>query len=88
MGQAKTHLQHVMSATSMNVVRLLRWLTDEPKAKTSYSTFAQLYQITAYSPYRRIRHQYQPAEEPRAGQNNYEDDKPPQRLYHHPCQSC
>jgi transposase len=46
-GQGKTHLQHVMSAAIMNVVRILRWLADEPKAKTSCSTFAQLYQMTA-----------------------------------------
>jgi hypothetical protein len=36
-----------MSATIMNVVRILRWLAEEPKAKTSHSTFAQLYQMTA-----------------------------------------
>jgi hypothetical protein len=45
-GQAKTHLQHLMSATIMNVVRMLRWLADEPKAKTRHSTFAQLYQMS------------------------------------------
>jgi transposase len=46
-GQAKTHLQHLMSATILNVVRMLRWLADEPKAKTRQSTFAQLYQMSA-----------------------------------------
>ena len=45
-GQAKTHLQHVMSAAIMNVMRMLRWLADEPKAKTRHSTFAQLYQMS------------------------------------------
>jgi hypothetical protein len=46
-GHAKTHLQHLMSATIMNVMRMLRWLAEELKAKTSCSTFAQLYQMTA-----------------------------------------
>ncbi len=46
-GQAKTHLQHLMSATMMNVMRMLRWLAEEPKAKTPRSTFARLYQMTA-----------------------------------------
>jgi transposase len=46
-GQAKTHLQHLMSAAIMNVVRMLRWIADEPKAKTRRSTFAQLYQMRA-----------------------------------------
>lgn len=45
-GQAKTHLQHLVSAAIMNVVRMLRWIADEPKAKTRQSTFAQLYQIS------------------------------------------
>jgi hypothetical protein len=45
-GQAKTHLQHVMSAAIMNVVRMLCWLADEPKAKTPRCTFAQLYQMS------------------------------------------
>jgi hypothetical protein len=31
----------------MNVVRILRWLAEEPKAKMSHSPFAQLYQMTA-----------------------------------------
>lgn len=42
-GQLKTHLAHLMIATAMNVVRLLRWLADEPKARTRRSAFAQLY---------------------------------------------
>lgn len=44
LGQAKTHLQHVMTAASINVVRMLNWLADVPKAKTRPSAFAQLYQ--------------------------------------------
>lgn len=46
-GQAKTHLQHVMTAAAINVMRILRWLADEPKASTCRSPFAQLYQSTA-----------------------------------------
>jgi hypothetical protein len=46
LGQAKTHLQHLMTAAIMNVMRMLRWLAKEPKAKTPRSTFARLYQAT------------------------------------------
>jgi len=46
-GQAKTHLAHLMTAAAMNVVRLLRWMADEPKAPTELSVFAQLHQIAA-----------------------------------------
>src|SRR5713101_7093678 len=44
LGQAKTHLQPLMTAAIMNVMRLLRWLAEEPKAKTPRSAFARLYQ--------------------------------------------
>jgi hypothetical protein len=47
MSCAKTHLQHVMTAASINVVRILRWRAEEPKAKTQQSTFARLYQVAA-----------------------------------------
>ena len=43
-GQAKTHLAHLMAAAVMNIVRLLRWLAGEPKAQTKLSPFARLYQ--------------------------------------------
>ena len=42
-GQAKTHLAHLMAAAIINVVRLLRWLAGEPKAQTQRSSFARLY---------------------------------------------
>ena len=42
-GLAKTHLQHLMTAAAMNVVRLLRWLARETKAVTRPSAFARLY---------------------------------------------
>ena len=44
LGQAKTHLQHVMTAAIMNVMRILRWFAEEAKAKTPCSAFARLYQ--------------------------------------------
>ena len=44
-GQAKVHLQHLMIAAIMKVMRILRWLADEPKAKTLRSAFAKLYQV-------------------------------------------
>jgi transposase len=43
-GQAKTHLAHLMAAAVINIVRLLRWLAGEPKAQTKLSPFARLYQ--------------------------------------------
>ncbi|SDA35274.1 Transposase DDE domain-containing protein [Methylobacterium sp. UNC378MF] len=46
-GQAKTHLAHLMRAAAMNLVRLLRWLSDEPKAKTRHGAFAQLHALTS-----------------------------------------
>ena len=44
LGQAKTHLAHLMAAAIINIVRMLRWLAEEPKARTRPSTFARLYQ--------------------------------------------
>lgn len=43
-GQAKTHLQHLMAAAIINVVRILDWICEEPKAKTRTSAFARLHQ--------------------------------------------
>ena len=45
-GQAKTHLQHLMTAAIINSVRILRWLAEQPKAKTPRSAFAKLYAVT------------------------------------------
>jgi len=42
-GIAKTHLQHVLIATAINVVRALRWLEQVPLAQTRHSHFARLY---------------------------------------------
>ncbi|MEV8396292.1 MULTISPECIES: IS1182 family transposase [unclassified Streptomyces] len=41
-GTAKTHLQHVLTATAMNLVRLDSWLTSSPTAPTRTSAFAAL----------------------------------------------
>ncbi len=41
-GTAKADLQHVMTAMAMNVVRLLAWFADVPKARTRLSAFARL----------------------------------------------
>jgi IS5 family transposase len=42
-GLAKTHLQHVLTAMAMNMVRALRWLADAQLAQTRRSAFATLY---------------------------------------------
>jgi hypothetical protein len=33
-----------MTAAAINVIRILRWLSGEPKATTQVSAFARLYQ--------------------------------------------
>jgi transposase len=46
-GQTKIHLQHLMVAAALNLIRLIHWLGGEPKAKTAVSAFARLYQPAA-----------------------------------------
>ena len=41
-GMQKTHLQHVMIATAINIVRTLAWLDEEPLASTRTSKFSAL----------------------------------------------
>jgi transposase len=41
-GLAKTHVQHVATATAMNVDRIVAWLDERPRAKTRTSRFAAL----------------------------------------------
>ena len=41
-GLAKTHLQHILIATALNLVRLDAWLNDVPIAKTRISRFKKL----------------------------------------------
>ena len=40
--RAKTYLQHVITATAINVVRVVAWLERTPCAKTRRSAFAAL----------------------------------------------
>ena len=42
-GAAKTHLQHVLIGTAINLVRVGHWLADEPRAKTRQSAFVRLH---------------------------------------------
>ncbi len=46
-GLAKNHLQHLMIAAGINLIRIVRWLMGEEKAKTPVSAFARLYQQAA-----------------------------------------
>ena len=41
-GLAKTHLQHVLTATAVNISRVGAWLADIPMSSTRTSTFAAL----------------------------------------------
>ena len=43
-GLAKTHVQHVLTAAAMNLARVARWLTDEPRARTRRSPLLKLRQ--------------------------------------------
>lgn len=45
-GVAKTHLQHVLTATAVNLVRIAAWLRGEPLAQTRISRFAALANTT------------------------------------------
>ncbi len=42
LGQAKTHLQHVLTAAAINFVRVARWLDEVPVAQTRQSPFVTL----------------------------------------------
>lgn len=41
-GQAKTHLQNILTAAAINLSRIVAWLTDVPQEKTRTSHFAKL----------------------------------------------
>lgn len=41
-GLAKTHLQHIMTAVAINLVRLMHWWEELPKAQTRISRFQAL----------------------------------------------
>ena len=42
LGSAKVHLQHILTVTAMNVVRLIAWIWGIPPETTRTSRFAQL----------------------------------------------
>jgi transposase len=41
-GLAKTHLQHLLTAAAINIVRIVNWLNEVPLARTRQSRFAAL----------------------------------------------
>jgi transposase len=41
-GEAKTHLQHILTAGAINLVRFASWMAGVPHAKTRISRFAAL----------------------------------------------
>jgi transposase len=41
-GLARTHLQHLLTAAALNLVRAVAWLSETPRAKTRPSRFAAL----------------------------------------------
>ena len=46
-GLAKTHLQHVLTAVAMNLMRLLAWWEERLKAQTRHSRFTAVLQAAA-----------------------------------------
>ena len=46
-GLAKTHLQHILTAAALNIVRVDAWLTGTPLAKTRISRFQALQMVAA-----------------------------------------
>ncbi|MCH8296374.1 transposase [Candidatus Poribacteria bacterium] len=46
-GRPKTHLQHILTATAINLVRADAWLTGTPLAKTRISRFLALQPMAA-----------------------------------------
>jgi transposase len=46
-GLAKTHLQHILTAAAINIVRIDDWLTGKPLAKTRVSRFRALRSVAA-----------------------------------------
>src|SRR6266496_5031533 len=41
-GLAKVHLQHLITAIALNLVRAIAWLSEVPRAQTRTSAFAAL----------------------------------------------
>ncbi|HSH81022.1 MAG TPA: transposase [Herpetosiphonaceae bacterium] len=46
-GEAKVHLQHVLTAAALNMVRVGEWLAETPLAKTRVSPFSRLKAVAA-----------------------------------------
>ena len=46
-GQARTHLQHVLMAAAMNFVRVGLWLSGAPRARTQQTPFVALMALAA-----------------------------------------
>ena len=42
LGQAKTHLQHILTAVAINLTRFVNWLNEVPLAATRKSAFVAL----------------------------------------------
>jgi transposase len=47
LGLAKTHLQHILIATGMNLVRVAEWVNERPRAKTRLSPYVKLCRTAA-----------------------------------------
>jgi hypothetical protein len=41
-GEAKTALQHILTAAALNVFRMATWLMEKPLAKTGVSAFVRV----------------------------------------------
>ena len=48
-GQTKTHLQHLATASAINLIRVAAWLDASPRAKPRHSAFERLYRIPPHS---------------------------------------
>jgi transposase len=45
-GQSKTHLQNILTAAAINIIRVIAWILEIPPAKTRISHFARLANAT------------------------------------------
>jgi len=41
-GLEKVHLQHLLTATALNLCRVHAWLTEQPRAHTRHAAFVRL----------------------------------------------
>ena len=47
LGRVKTHLQHILIAASLNLMRVARWLAEEPLTQARSDAFVRLHQVAA-----------------------------------------